>query len=96
MKLIDGHLRRDLDPDLEVEVEILDVSDAEARALLLNIDPLASLAENQAQLQERLQSLTPTVSLELRMAWEAAAVGGCCRIARLRMPATCDLACSST
>ena len=76
MKLIDGHLRRDLDPDMEVEVEILDVNDAEARALLLSIDPLASLAENQAQLQERLLSLTPTVSPELRMAWEAAAVGG--------------------
>ena len=44
-------------------------------ALLLSIDPLASLAENQAQLQERLLSLTPTVSPELRLAWEAAAVG---------------------
>src|SRR5271163_562124 len=44
LKLIDGHLRRDLDPDLEVEVEILDVNDAEARALLLSIDPLAALA----------------------------------------------------
>src|SRR5438270_12785834 len=26
-KLIDGHLRRDLDPDMEVEVEILDVNE---------------------------------------------------------------------
>jgi hypothetical protein len=39
LKLIDGHLRRDLDPDIDVEVEILDVTDAEARALLLSIDP---------------------------------------------------------
>ena len=75
LKLIDGHLRRDLDPDMEVEVEILDVTDAEARALLLSIDPLASLAENQAHLQERLLSLTPTVSPDLRLAWEAAAAG---------------------
>src|SRR5919108_4885145 len=45
LKLIDGHLRRELDPDLEVDVEILDVDDAEARALLLSIDPLAALAE---------------------------------------------------
>src|SRR5215470_1758534 len=47
LKLIDGHLRRDLDPDMEVDVEILDVDDAEARALLLSIDPLAELAQTQ-------------------------------------------------
>jgi hypothetical protein len=28
LELIDGHLRRDLDPDMEVEVEILDVTEA--------------------------------------------------------------------
>src|SRR6266851_497639 len=44
LKLIDGHLRREIDPDMEVEVEVLDVSDDEARALLLSIDPLAELA----------------------------------------------------
>jgi len=75
LKLIDGHLRRDLDPDMEVEVEILDVTDAEARALLLSIDPLAALAENQSQLHERLLELTPTVNPDLRAAWEAAAAG---------------------
>src|ERR1041384_1766407 len=26
LKLLDGHLRRDLDPDMEVDVEILDVT----------------------------------------------------------------------
>ena len=31
LKLLDGHLRRDLDPDREVEVEILDIADEEAR-----------------------------------------------------------------
>jgi hypothetical protein len=73
LKLIDGHLRRDLDPNMEVE--ILDVTDAEARALLLSIDALAALAENQSQLHERLFELTPTVHPELRAAWEAAAAG---------------------
>ena len=71
LKLIDGHLRRDLDPDMEVDVEILDVNDAEARALLLSIDPLAALAETQAQLHQRLIDLTPTDSTDLRAAWEA-------------------------
>jgi hypothetical protein len=73
LKLIDGHLRRDLDPDMEVEVEILDVNDEEARALLLSIDPLAALAPNQEQLQQRLMELTPAVNPELRALWERAA-----------------------
>ena len=71
LKLIDGHLRRDLDPDMEVDVEVLDVNDAEARALLLSIDPLAALAETQSQLHQRLIDLTPTDSTDLRAAWEA-------------------------
>src|SRR6185369_219678 len=41
LKLIDGHLRASFDPEQQVEVEVLDVSDAEARKLLLAIDPLA-------------------------------------------------------
>src|SRR5712672_2015577 len=73
LKLIDGHLRRDLDPEMEVEVEVLDVSEDEARALLLSIDPLAALAETQEQIQRRVLELTPTDSEELRAAWEAAA-----------------------
>src|SRR5215472_6212431 len=73
LKLIDGHLRRDLDPDMEVDVEILDVNDEEARALLLSIDPLAALAQAQAQLHDRLLELTPAASPELRAAWEATA-----------------------
>src|SRR5687768_8381285 len=44
LKLIDGHLRAALDPEQEVEVEVLDVNDTEARTLLLAIDPLAQLA----------------------------------------------------
>jgi hypothetical protein len=75
LKLIDGHLRRDFDPDMEVDVEILDVSDEEARALLLSIDPLADLAANQQQLLIRLTELTPVESPDLRALWEAAAAG---------------------
>jgi hypothetical protein len=73
LKLLDGHLRRDLDPDMEVDVEILDVNDDEARALLLSIDPLAALAETQTQLRDRLLELAPPVPEELQAAWQAAA-----------------------
>jgi hypothetical protein len=73
LKLIDGHLRRDFDPAMEVEVEVLDVTDDEARALLLSIDPLAELAASQEQLQARLRELVPAVSPDLKALWEAAA-----------------------
>jgi hypothetical protein len=69
LKLIDGHLRRDLDPDMEVDVEVLDVNDDEARALLLSIDPLAALAETQEQIHRRLLEITPTDVAELAAAW---------------------------
>jgi hypothetical protein len=72
LKLIDGHLRRDIDPDMEVDVEVLDVTEEEARALLLSIDPLAALAETQAQIHQRLLEITPTKSEELAAAWQAA------------------------
>ena len=75
LKLIDGHLRRDIDPDMEVEVEVLDVNEEEAKALLLSIDPLAELAEAQEQLRARLMELAPADSEELRAAWQAAAEG---------------------
>jgi hypothetical protein len=73
LKLIDGHLRREIDPDMEVDVEVLDVSDEEARTLLLSIDPLAALAEEQEQLRQRLTDLAPPVPPELAEAWQAAA-----------------------
>jgi hypothetical protein len=73
LKLLDGHLRRALDPDMEVDVEVLDVSEAEARTLLLSIDPLAALAEMQEQIHDRLLELAPEVSPELQAAWRAAA-----------------------
>jgi hypothetical protein len=73
LKLLDGHLRRDLDPDLEVDVEVLDVNDDEARALLLSLDPLAALAETQTQLHQRLLELTPIDCPELEQAWRATA-----------------------
>ena len=69
LKLIDGHLRRDIDPDMEVEVEVLDVNEDQTRALLLSIDPLAEARE---QSRERLMELAPADSEELRAAWQAA------------------------
>jgi DNA modification methylase len=45
LMLIDGHLRAETTPDMEVPVLILDLSEAESEKLLLVLDPLASMAE---------------------------------------------------
>ena len=45
LELIDGHLRAETTPDMEVPVLILDLDDAEAAKLLALHDPLAAMAE---------------------------------------------------
>jgi hypothetical protein len=69
LKLIDGHLRQDLAPDMEVDVEVLDVSDAEARALLLSLDPLAQLADYDNTALDRLRALCGTSSDAIANLW---------------------------
>jgi len=72
LKLIDGHLRRDMDPDMLVDVEVLDLTEEEARVLLLSIDPLADLAQVQDQIHQRLMDLTPTPCGDLKDLWQEA------------------------
>ncbi len=69
LKLIDGHLRQSMDPDMEIEVEVLDVNDEEARQLLLSLDPLAQLADYDDRCLEKLQSLTQSSSNTLNALW---------------------------
>ena len=71
LKLIDGHLRRDMDPEMQVEVEVIDVSDEEARKLLLSLDPLAALAGHDTDCLDRLRSLTQTESDDLANLWRS-------------------------
>jgi DNA modification methylase len=61
LELINGHLRRDVTPDTEVPVLVLDVSEAEADKLLATLDPLASLAEAN---REALTTLVASVDTE--------------------------------
>ncbi len=44
LELIDGHLRAETTPDMEVPVLVLDVTKEEAEKLLVSLDPLAALA----------------------------------------------------
>jgi hypothetical protein len=70
IQLIDGHLRRDLDPNMIVTVEVLDVTEEEARKLLLTIDPLAALAETDDQAVGELTRLTKSDDAALNALWQ--------------------------
>jgi hypothetical protein len=70
LKLIDGHLRAAMDPDQEVDVEVLDVNDAEARALLLAIDPLAQIAGYDAETLSELRQIVEKDSAAVKTLWD--------------------------
>ncbi len=70
LKLIDGHLRAAMDPEQILDVEVLDVNDAEARALLLAIDPLAQLAEYDAETLTALRTVAEQDSRAVRQLWD--------------------------
>src|SRR6266508_1632380 len=52
--LIDGHRRRELDPQAMLPVLVLDVTEAEAETLLATLDPLAGMAVANAEALEAL------------------------------------------
>jgi len=71
LKLIDGHLRATMDPDQELAVEVLDVNDAEARTLLLAIDPLAQLADYDVEQLTQLRQVVEKDSQAIQELWAA-------------------------
>jgi hypothetical protein len=70
LMLIDGHLRADAAADEEVPVVIVDVTEQEAEKLLLSMDPLASLAEANAQALDGLLRDAQTGESALAGMWE--------------------------
>jgi len=70
LKLIDGHLRAAVTPDEVVDVEILDVTDEEARKLLLSIDPLAQLADYDADALASLREVVERDSAAVQALWQ--------------------------
>ena len=61
LEIIDGHLRSSLDGNQEIPVLVLDVSEEEAKQLLLTLDPLAAMAETDA---DALTSLLAGVTFD--------------------------------
>jgi hypothetical protein len=61
LELVDGHLRADVDPEVEWPVLVLDVTEEEAALLLATVDPLANMAEADAEeLAELLEGVKTT------------------------------------
>jgi hypothetical protein len=73
VQLIDGHLRAELHPDLPVTVELLDVTEEEARKLLLTLDPLAALAQTNAATAQRVAESVQTAQKSLELLWQSLA-----------------------
>ncbi|MCA9247354.1 MAG: hypothetical protein KDA42_09575 [Planctomycetales bacterium] len=61
LELIDGHLRAETLPDQHVPVLVLDVDEADANKILATLDPLAAMAEANA---ERLDDLLKNCELK--------------------------------
>ncbi len=66
LQIIDGHLRAETTPDIEVPVLVLDVTEAEADKLLLSLDPLAAMAEGDADALRTLLEQVETDSDAVR------------------------------
>jgi DNA modification methylase len=77
LMLIDGHLRAETTPDMEVPVLVLDLDEAESDKLLLVLDPLAAMAEADKTSVDALLATVHTDSVAVaamleRIAGEAA------------------------
>jgi hypothetical protein len=70
IQLIDGHLRRDIDPERLVTVELVDLTEEEAAKALLTLDPLAALAETDSQAVHLLTANLKTESASLHALWQ--------------------------
>lgn len=66
LELIDGHLRAELTPDMEVPVLVVDLDDADAAKLLAVLDPVAGLAQANYQILTELASIVETQNHAVR------------------------------
>src|ERR1700730_14754149 len=69
LKLIDGHGRRANNPDLMVNVEVLDVDETEAAKLLATIDPITGMATNDPKTLKALFASVKSGSSKLNSLW---------------------------
>lgn len=73
LELIDGHLRAESTPDMEVPVLVLDVDEREAAKLLATLDPMAAMAGADAEHLEALLKDVDTSDPAVRRLLDATA-----------------------
>jgi len=73
LTLFDGHLRQSLDPEQVIPVLVTDLSEAEARKMMAVLDPLACMAEANAEKLAALIAEIETESADVRAILEALA-----------------------
>ncbi len=73
IQLIDGHLRRDLDSERMLTVELVDLTPEEAVKALLTLDPLVALAETDAQVAAELSRSVTSASEAINSLWTSLA-----------------------
>jgi DNA modification methylase len=97
LQLLDGHLRRETTPNMEVPVLVVDVTQEEGNKILLTLDPLAAMAEADKTSVDALLATVHTDSVAVaamleRIAGESAwqALNGPTEV--VEVPATLDRA----
>ena len=66
LELVDGHLRAETTPEALVPVLVLDLDEAEALKLLATLDPLAAMAESDAEMLSGLLAEVETDNAAVR------------------------------
>jgi len=70
-EVLDGHLRVEiLEPDSEVPIDVVEANDAEARKILLSIDPIAALATTDLTAHNKLTNLVTTQCQSIEQLWQ--------------------------
>lgn len=82
--LIDGHLRRSMDPEQVVPVLVLDLDEREAELMLSTLDPLASMATPDPVVLADLLDRVKASSAAVRELLESVAKGAGIALAHLR------------
>lgn len=74
LKLVDGHLRQELEPEMQVTVEVLDLTEQEAKLMLASTDPLSAMAVADPAALAALLAEVDTECAELREMLDGLAV----------------------
>jgi len=86
LMLIDGHLRAETTPDMEVPVLITDLDEGEANKLLMTLDPLSAMASADADIFDALRQVTTVESDALQEMLDAIAGGNLKSLETMQKP----------